>query len=146
MSHQHTTPSVRIAQPDALPVEQGDADLPALVEKLLAAGLRSVLGNGLHVELNIRELHIAVRLGDGPAEEGVIASEPEGARMTPTATAILETLQKAEHPLKGESIARRANRPFSGGFRGTLAQLVKAGVLVVLPGGYWLKSREGGEA
>jgi hypothetical protein len=70
----------------------------------------------------------------------VCRTETDLPRLTPTEQAVVDVLASAASPLKGEAIARRAGKNYSGHFRGVLAVLLANGVLIY-EDGYWLASR-----
>ncbi len=58
--------------------------------------------------------------------------------LTPTMKLIVATLDKADRPLKGEAVARRSGKNYTGHFRTALAQLKERGVIALLEDGYSL--------
>lgn len=66
----------------------------------------------------------------------------ENRPITPTMQRILSVLGEANRPLKGETVARRAGKNYTGHFRTALHQLRERELILLLDEGYWLAGRE----
>ncbi len=101
-----------------------------------------VVNAGLIQEITLRPGALAVSAA--PTEAGGEAEqrqEPE-LPLTPTMLIIVSVLKEADRPLKGEAVARRAGKNYTGHFRAALARLRERGIVLMLEAGYWLASRE----
>jgi hypothetical protein len=120
-------------------------------ERMLDAIL-AYLGRRLGPRAVLRGIRLDAVGSDGIRQEirlkplalGVAGDEDEGLSVSPIRAAVVEVLGDAEGALKGQAIARRAGRSYSGTFRAALASMVREGVLILGPEGYELGD-EGGQ-
>lgn len=107
------------------------------------------IGRRLGPRAVLRAVRLDVIGGDGlrqqirlkPTALGVSVEEEEGGT-TPIRRAVLEVLSDAGTALKGQAIARRAGRSYSGTFRAALAAMVREGTLVLGTEGYEIGEAE----
>lgn len=120
----------------------------ALLSSLLPH-LAALLTTGESVDLSLSISGALLRLTvlpvgtaaiDAGHEEDGAGTSPEGALppLTPTMKLIVATLDKADRPLKGEAVARRAGKNYTGHFRTVLRQLKDRKIVLLLDEGYWL--------
>ncbi len=121
-------------------------------ERMIEAAI-AYLGRRWGPRAQLRTISLEIVGSDGVRQEirlranVVPLSHDDGDNVEPGSIreCVLEVLGDAENPLKGQTIARRAGRSYSGTFRAALAAMVREGLLVLGESGYSLSAGESGQ-